>query len=83
MFTLEVYKKDRRYKTGTILVSVEDHADLGNAEETALFLREQGYEVKVFETMVTKTNAMTGEKFQERYDTPYYCSPSSETYWSN
>jgi len=25
---------------------------------------------------------MTGAEFQERYDTPYYCSPSSETYYS-
>lgn len=32
--------------------------------------------------MVEKTNAMTGEKFMEDEDTPYYLSPSSETYWS-
>jgi hypothetical protein len=25
---------------------------------------------------------VTGETFQERYDTPYFCSPSSESYWS-
>jgi hypothetical protein len=36
----------------------------------------------IFETMVTKTNIMTGVEFKERYDTPYYCSASSETYWS-
>jgi len=34
-------------------------------------------------TMVEKTNLMTGKKFMERSDTPYYCSPSSETYWSS
>jgi len=33
--------------------------------------------------MVEKTNLMTGKKFMERSDTPYYCSPSSETYWSS
>lgn len=32
--------------------------------------------------MVEKVNMMTGEKYMERSDTPYYCSPSSETYWS-
>lgn len=32
--------------------------------------------------MVTRVNNMTGAEFQERADTPYYCSPSSETYWS-
>lgn len=31
--------------------------------------------------MVTRVNLMTGKEFQERADTPYYCSPSSETYW--
>jgi len=31
--------------------------------------------------MVTRKNALTGAEFQERADTTYYCSPSSETYW--
>ena len=34
-------------------------------------------------TMVEKTNIMTGKKFLERENTPYYCSPASESYWSN
>jgi len=42
--------------------------------------------VKDFESnvvkLVEKVNMMTGEKFMERSDTPYYCSPSSESYWS-
>ena len=33
--------------------------------------------------MVERTNIMSGEKFMERSDTPYYCSPSSESYWCN
>lgn len=33
--------------------------------------------------MVERTNLMSGEKFMEPEDTPYYCSPSSESYWSN
>lgn len=32
---------------------------------------------------VTRRNIMSGKEFQERADTPYYCSPSSETYWSS
>jgi hypothetical protein len=32
--------------------------------------------------MVEKTNIMTGEKFAEDINTPYFCSPSSETFWS-
>lgn len=32
--------------------------------------------------MVERTNIMTGEKFMEAEDTPYFCSPSSESFWS-
>lgn len=43
-------------------------------------------EVKYFrdciEKMVTRTNLMSGKEFQESANTPYYCSPASETYWS-
>jgi hypothetical protein len=31
---------------------------------------------------VERTNIMTGKTFLEDKDTPYYLSPSSETYWS-
>ncbi len=32
--------------------------------------------------MVTRTNIMTGQEFEEDVNTPYFCSPSSESYWS-
>jgi hypothetical protein len=44
--------------------------------------RIRGYEKYRGDRMVTRKNYMTGVEFQERVDTPYYCSPSSETYWS-
>lgn len=34
------------------------------------------------EKWVERTNFMTGKKYMERINTPHYCSPSSETYWS-
>lgn len=34
------------------------------------------------QVLVTKTSAFDGTVFQEDEDTPYYLSPSSETYWS-
>ena len=33
--------------------------------------------------MVTRKNLMSGVEFQEDVNTPYFCSPSSETYWSS
>jgi hypothetical protein len=32
--------------------------------------------------MVTRQNLMSGLEYQEPADTPNYCSPSSEAYWS-
>lgn len=34
------------------------------------------------EKMVERTNLLSGEKYMERVNTPSYCSPSSESYWS-
>ena len=38
--------------------------------------------VSIHETFVTRKNLMSGELYQERYDTPSYCSPSCASYWS-
>jgi hypothetical protein len=35
------------------------------------------------EQTVVRHNLMNGAPLFERINTPYYCSPSSETYWSN
>jgi len=83
-YTLEVYKQDRRTKTGYILVEVKDFEPVTEAyiDSVANEYMANGYIVKKFETYVTKTNLMGGKTFTERYDTPHYCSPASESYWS-
>jgi len=45
-------------------------------------IAEVGYYDKNIEKQVERTNFMTGKKFKESVNTSYYCSPSSETYWS-
>lgn len=32
--------------------------------------------------MVERTNLMSGKKYQEDVNTPNFCSPSSESFWS-
>ncbi len=83
-YTLEIYKADRRTKEGRRLYAKQDFEPVTEAYINAVAeqKRKLGFIVEVFETFVTKTNLMGGKKFQERYDTPYYCSPSSESYWS-
>lgn len=86
MYTVEIYKLDKRTKKGERLVSKTDY-DV--TEQTMLehtvkhtYRASQGYRYEIHETMVTKRNLMGGKEFTERYDTPYYCSPASESYWS-
>lgn len=89
-YTLEIYKVDRRCKLGEMLVGKYDyHQKSGNwMMEEMRDLRSRlypspKYRIELHETYVYRKNLMTGEEFKERYDTPYYCSPSSETYWSS
>jgi hypothetical protein len=72
--------KSRAYKT------------FGSARATRTRLcRKSGYsvsELSIIDTkyykpqMVTRTNLMTGQEFEEDVNTPNCCSPSSETFWS-
>lgn len=84
MYTVEIYKTDRRTKSGERLVFKRDHATdnrsvLERAVQESLGSNER-YEIH--ETWVTRKNAINDQEFQERYDTAYSCSPSSEAYWS-
>ncbi len=86
-YTLEIYKSDKRTKEGRRLVTVEDFAPSTKdyIETVAEKKRKLGFIVEVYETYVTRTAVDVGygsREFRERYDTPYYCSPSSESYWS-
>ena len=86
MYTLEVYRADRRTKAGERLVEKIDYDSLTLAEVEGVvrvcYPNKQGFRTEIHETWVTRTSLVGGKEFQERYDTPYYCSPSSETYWS-
>ena len=87
MYTVEVYKKDKRVKkTGERMVHKMDYDtdNLSMLEHTVkhTWRVSQGYRYEIHETMVERENMMGGGKYWERYDTPRYCSPSSEAYWS-
>lgn len=83
-YTFELYRIDRRTKEGKKFISSFDmEMSLDQAMEVALsFNKKLKVLVEVKETYVERTNAMTGKKFMERYDTPYCCSPSSEAFFS-
>ena len=92
-YTVEVYKADRRIKKddrygkdkkGLRFVEAIDFAPSTRdyISTVAKRYQEDGYFAQVFETYVVKKNLLSGQEFAERYDTPYFCSPSSESYWS-
>ena len=86
MYTVEIYKRDSRTKSGERLYAKTDYDtdNLSMLEHTVkhTWRASQGFRFEIHETYVTKTNLMGGAEFKERYDTPYYCSPASESYWS-
>ena len=86
MYTVELYKADARKKSGERLVKKVDHSTHSKTVLTEVYDREypasKGYRYEIHETMVKRVNMMGGAEFMERYDTPYFCSPSSESYWS-
>ena len=92
-YTVELYKTDRRIKKderygrnkkGLRFVEVRDFAPSTKDYIASVVdnFREGGFVVQVFETYVTRKNMMSGYEYQERYDTPDFCSPSSESFWS-
>ena len=83
-YTVEIYKADRRVSEGRRLIEKRDfdpvtHDYIQTVVEDKI---KQGFLVLVHETFVTKKNLIGGKEFTERYDTPYFCSPASESYWS-
>ena len=88
-YTITVIKVDRRYREGERRVETRDYEqkDFAWMLEELKILRHRDYpgsryRLELTETYVTRRNLMTGGEYQERFDTPHSCSPSSETYWS-
>lgn len=88
-YTLEIYVQDRRTKKGERLFGKYDYKGVsGNWMQEEMRDLRSGlypapkYRMELHDTYVTRKNMMSGQEFQERYDTPRSCSPSSELYWS-
>lgn len=86
MYTVELYKRDARKRSGERLERKTDHS---TADRTAIaefyagrYPADQGWRFEIHETLVTRHTLMGGGEFTERYDTPNSCSPASESFWS-
>ena len=83
-FTIERYTIDLRRKDGLRLIDKMDYipSTMERLEYAVELIENDGYIVNYFPTYTTEKNLLTGELYQERYDTPHFCSPSSESFWS-
>ena len=87
-YTVEVYKRDGRTKAGERLeIKLEYPTQISRLQLEKdllkIFTHEKGFRLAIHETFVTRKNLISGVEFQERYDTPSFCSPSSESFWAN
>jgi hypothetical protein len=87
-YTVEVYKRDARTKAGERLERKLSYPAVNNRIQlekdlVKVFTHEKGFRLAIHETFVTRKNLLSGVEFQERYDTPSFCSPSSESFWAN
>jgi hypothetical protein len=88
-YTLYIYKRDRRCKTGERLFSTtvwtvkDDNAMRRTvADLFTLYSPEDGFRFEWTPRTKIVKNLMTGADVEIAYDTPRSCDPSSELYWS-
>ena len=85
-YTLRVYKKDNRTKSGERIISTSVINNMD--EQTMKAIAENGnrlnpdHRFEYYPTYKTVKNLMTGEEVTIPTDTPHCCNPASETYWS-
>ena len=84
MYTVEIYRADRRTKSGERLVHKKDYdtSDRDNLEHIVRCVLGSGERYEIYETWVTRKNFLSGREYQERYDTARSCSPACELYWT-
>ena len=88
-YTVEIFKKDARIskrKGGRRFVKALDlkikNPVLLKQEMKKKYSESKKFIVEVNKTYVKRVNLMSGTEYWERFDTPHFCSPSSESYWS-
>ena len=79
------FKTDRRTKKGEKLVDRYTKV-FATAEDAQTYFerlpKKVGERVECHQKWVVRKNLLSGKEFYEAWDTPDFCSPSSESYWS-
>lgn len=88
-YTMYIYKRDRRCKSGERLFSTtvwtgRDEAGMRRESNEIynLYPATKGWRFEYHPSKVTVKNLMTGKDVEIDRDTPRCCNPASETFWS-
>jgi len=88
-YTLYIYKRDKRCKSGERLFSTtvwpamdKEGMDRTVVELYPLYKATQGWRMEYIPSMKPVRNLMSGETVYIPHDTPRACDPSTELYWS-
>ena len=88
-YTMYIYQRDRRFKSGERLVSTTVWRDRTEAVMEAEIVHLRGlypstlYRIDYFPTQITVKSLMTGQNIENDRDTPWSCNPASESFWSS
>jgi hypothetical protein len=82
-YTLYIYKKDKRTKSGERLVQTRVCILMRKKEMEIIAGAYRGdLRAEYVPSMMTVKSLMTGQEVQIEHDTPWCCNPASETFWS-
>jgi hypothetical protein len=83
-YTLYIYKKDKRTKSGERLIRTMVVKDVTDEYRSFInqFYPKSMYRAEYVPSMMTVKSLMTGQDVQIASDTPWCCNPASETFWS-
>ena len=90
IYSVKIYRIDRRCKTGERFVGSYDYDRVDDAamDREIRELRMSGYpedqyHIKYAPKYIKVKSLMSGQEVEIAADTPYYLRPDSESYWSS
>ena len=89
VYTLNIYKFDKRYKSGERRFGTYefDRKDDASMDREIMELRglysSKEFRMEYYPKFKTVKSLMTGKDVEIDADTPWCCNPASETFWSN
>lgn len=82
VYNIATSRREHTYDTATVAKRQTTRLNNKAGEVKFAYTNGADYSANV-EQMVERTNLMSGKTFKESVNTPWACSPASESYWSS